>query len=648
MGLATGLTLMAIYWLGSTVGMNSSSEKFIRLVFFGLFLIGAALNWITLLWRRKTNPKPVFTFATTGIFIPSISTALLVQSASLPTSLFISLFIILAAYILLEDRELDWTVPLAIAAWILVNLLANANLFSKIIAPTYIIFSHIGWIFLVFLLGYLPWKTLVFQWSLRKKWYLLIFILLIIPASLAALNVREGMFSDQPRLSQIILVSICPICALGGIWISRRILKPLLDLRNECVEIIGENSTSKTWRKFDVETSIIFSALHHLSKKMDDTAKESETSIRALAAEHDKEKKLIAARLEQYQIISDVVRAISATQDIEAFLDNVTQLVSSKFNFYHVGIFLLNESGDYAVLRASNSEGGKRMLARQHRLPVGHLGIVGHVTGTGQPRIALDVGNDPIYFNNPDLPLTRSEMALPLQYGGTIIGAMDIQSTLPDAFSQDDILLFSILADQVAIAIMNNRLYEETANALEETQNVYRQYLRQEWSKTITDQAAGGYRYTDFGISQQPESDADPHVHEAVKSGEIVTISSPGQPSCAVVPIILRGETIGVIKLQENHEQREFTESELESVRTIADQIALALENARLFEQTVRRAERERKVLEVTSKIRSTNDPQTMLQIALQELQTALHTSRAQIILLDTQTNNNNQSSQNL
>ena len=122
------------------------------------------------------------------------------------------------------------------------------------------------------------------------------------------------------------------------------------------------------------------------------------------------------------------------------------------------------------------------MLERSHKLRIGQTGIVGNVAKTGKVRIALDTGADAIYFNNPDLPDTRSEMALPLiQANGEIIGVLDIQSKTPNAFYQEDIEILTTLADQVSIAIANARLYEDTQKALIEADMVYRQDLKIGW-----------------------------------------------------------------------------------------------------------------------------------------------------------------------
>jgi GAF domain-containing protein len=146
---------------------------------------------------------------------------------------------------------------------------------------------------------------------------------------------------------------------------------------------------------------------------------------------------------------------------------------------------MLDESGRYAVLRAANSSGGQRMLARRHRLIVGTEGIVGHAVSTNRPRIALDVGADAAYFDNPDLPNTRSEMALPLHSGNTVIGALDVQSVQESAFDEQDIQVLTALAEQVSAAIENARMFQESQVALAQAEDAYRQYVRQEWDRFL-------------------------------------------------------------------------------------------------------------------------------------------------------------------
>jgi putative methionine-R-sulfoxide reductase with GAF domain len=182
---------------------------------------------------------------------------------------------------------------------------------------------------------------------------------------------------------------------------------------------------------------------------------------------------------------SQIARAMTQIRDLNSLLPTVTRLIGENFGFYHVAIFLVDRPSGYAVLRAANSAGGQRMLARQHRLRVGSEGIVGYVAAVGEARVALDVGADAEAFNNPDLPGTRSELAVPLRAGFEIIGVLDVQSSDEAAFGKDDVTILASLGDQIATATQNARLYQESQEALTEAENTYRRYLRHGWGSFL-------------------------------------------------------------------------------------------------------------------------------------------------------------------
>lgn len=327
----------------------------------------------------------------------------------------------------------------------------------------------------------------------------------------------------------------------------------------------------------------------------------------------------IERRALQLQVAAEVSREASLFQESELLLDHTVQLISKRFNFYHAGIFLIDDGGKSAVLRAASSEGGQRMLARGHQLEVGKVGIVGYVSASGTPRIAHDVGTDAVFFNNPDLPQTRSELALPLNARGKIIGVLDVQSTKPAVFSEGDVTTLQILADQVALAIDNSRLISETNQALEELRNLYALQVGEAWRKSL------GNRKITYRYNRQSAR----HVESGVSA------SSSGDDDNATlrVPVIFRGQSLGSIILKKDREQPGWSSEEIQAINAIVAQFSLALENARLLEETQRRAERERRIGEITSKIRSSNDPQVILQTAATELRTALRVKRSQIIL---------------
>ncbi len=178
-------------------------------------------------------------------------------------------------------------------------------------------------------------------------------------------------------------------------------------------------------------------------------------------------------RTMQLQTAAEVSRAASSILDLNMLLPQVVELISVHFDYYYIGIFLVEETGQWAVLRAATGDTGRQMLEIGHRLEISDSSMVGWAIANKQARIALDVGAEAVRFKNPFLPLTRSEMALPLISRGDVIGAMTIQSAKPAAFKEEDITALQTMADQVANAIENARLFTERSVLLEklETKN---------------------------------------------------------------------------------------------------------------------------------------------------------------------------------
>jgi GAF domain-containing protein len=339
--------------------------------------------------------------------------------------------------------------------------------------------------------------------------------------------------------------------------------------------------------------------------------------------ELDQANSQIQRRAAQFEALAQVTRAITSIRDLQELLPHITTVISDHFGFYHVGIFLLDDANEFAVLSAANSEGGKQMLERRHRLRVGEQGIVGNVTLTGNPRIAMDVGVDAVFFDNPELPDTHSEMALPLKSGKLIVGALDVQSTERGAFTEEDIQMLGLLADQVSLAIENARLFDETRRALSEAESISHQLTREAWARMPVENKLLGYRYSIAGSSPL---NGPLDLAEFSKSKENQKDSSQ-----VIVPIELRGETIGTLVVQ-SPSTAALNQSQIDLIKAVAERVALSAENARLFEETTRRAERERLVSDITGKIRSVNDPQSMIQTAMEELRKALGASKVEVI----------------
>jgi GAF domain-containing protein len=322
-------------------------------------------------------------------------------------------------------------------------------------------------------------------------------------------------------------------------------------------------------------------------------------------------------RAAQLQTISRLARTIASMQELDTLLPSITRLVSEQFGFYHTGIFLLDEANEYAVLKASNSEGGIRLLHHGHRLVLDSESIVGYAASRGEPRIALDVGADSVYFNNPDLPETRSEMALPLRVVGRVIGALDVQSTETNAFSQEDIFVLYTLADQIAIAIENARLYGQAQKALRDSQATFDKYVKQEWSSFIQQSSHNGFVFDGKHVVPLDKQSKREHMKPVIQTGRLLRERSS---STIAVPIKLRGQTIGMLDARSQKGSREWTADEIALLEAAAERAALALENARLVEGAQRRASRERSIGEISARIGSVSDIDLILQAAVEEL----------------------------
>jgi GAF domain-containing protein len=328
---------------------------------------------------------------------------------------------------------------------------------------------------------------------------------------------------------------------------------------------------------------------------------------------------IMQKRADQLSTVSNISKAITSVQDIDSLLNTITSVISEKFGYYHTGIFLPDETGEYAVLKAANSEGGKRMLERNHKLQIGVQGIVGYVIFSGQPRIALDTGSDAIFFDNPDLPETRSEMAVPLSIGSKVIGALDVQSEQPDAFSEEDISILSTLANQAAIAIENARLFTETRAALEEARATYRKFVQLGWSQMANRASNFGYQLQSGSFEPILSPLDRPEITKAVREKKPVVLKIDNKNVLAV-PMELHGQIVGVLNLRPIDNDRQWSDEDLVTAQTIADRVALAMENARLLQDAQRLATKERVIGEISSKISSSISFDNIMQTAAEEL----------------------------
>jgi GAF domain-containing protein len=266
---------------------------------------------------------------------------------------------------------------------------------------------------------------------------------------------------------------------------------------------------------------------------------------------------------------------------------------------------------------------------------VGSQSLIGFVTANRKPRIALDTRADSGHFKNPLLPDTRSEIALPLVIGDTLFGALDVQSTEPNAFADEDVAVLQNMANQVAIAINNARLFQESQERLNEVSLLNRQYLGKAWETF-------GQAHPE-SVNLQLEGGLVNPAPELAKQAGPIGVTAPtlsGDGRTIAIPITLRDEIIGEFALSNPEGTTRWDQDELSLVDAVVAQVALAVENARLLEETQsalgeaqRLARRERVISEITTKITYGADVKRILQIAADELRRATGSSRAVVKL---------------
>ncbi|HZM25216.1 MAG TPA: GAF domain-containing protein [Anaerolineales bacterium] len=322
-------------------------------------------------------------------------------------------------------------------------------------------------------------------------------------------------------------------------------------------------------------------------------------------------------RVEQLQTIAEIARKAISIRNMSQLMPSLAQLISEQFGFYHVGLYLIDELNQYAILRASNSGGGTRMLHHGYRLKVGEKNIVGYVARHGQAHIASDSG-DEMFLAEADLPETKSEMVLPLKSAAQIIGVVDIRSIEVNAFSPDDINTLSILADQIAITIQNTILYEKSEHALREAEIASSQASGQAWKGYTESIQTKGYRYN--GIRPEPLRES---------------LGSSSENGTLLHPVRLRGEIIGRLELKASNASRRWTEDELAILEATAERVAIALEGARLLEDAQKRATREAFLSDVAAKLGTSFKLDSILRDTVEELGQTLKGSTVSFQLVD-------------
>lgn len=384
---------------------------------------------------------------------------------------------------------------------------------------------------------------------------------------------------------------------------------------------------------------------------------------------------------------AEVSRGASSILDVDDLINKSVNLIRDKFDFYYVGLFLVDDASGYAVLRAGTGEAGQIQLENKHSLEIGGESMIGWCIENHKARIALDVGEEAVHFKNPILPDTHSEMALPLISRDQVIGALTVQSTERGAFSDDDITLLQTMADQLANALTNAYLFENVAQARKEAESRLKetealQQLSQNLAGTLAvDEILAiffeactqeiGFEYVQFSLVDKeqnrvkaiggvglPDSQIKLSNHslssndimaDIIRTGKTEMISgwddrfdketfeAEGHANWVRIftPITLRQENIGLVEAGFNkHIHIKIQDTQIRLLQAFITQTALALDNAQRYEASQKAARREALIKEITTKVRASTDLDDILKTTVQEVGHAISNKRTYIQLV--------------
>ena len=406
---------------------------------------------------------------------------------------------------------------------------------------------------------------------------------------------------------------IAILLAIVAVFLTARtISSPITTLAGTAGQLSdGDLSTRSSLQRSD-EIGQLSNSFNGMADRLQDLVADLEQKI----ADRTRDIQRQAIRL---RVASEISRDSATATELSELLNRSATLIRERFGYYHSGIFLLDENREYAVLSAASSEAGRLMLETKFKLRIGE-GMVGFVAQTGESRLALDTDEDAIHFKNPMLPATRSELGLPLKVFNRVIGVLDVQSDLHDAFTEDDIATLQIMADQLAVAIERTRVYQDFQESLRELKRGYQGYTEESWNNLARTRGfVAGYTYE--GVAVRPLNSMPGEAIDVYKSGSPqMTTDSTGRLKFTTlsIPVKIRGETIGMIRL--NVKGETVPDDTVAMVEEITSRLGVALETSRLVYESRQLATRERTIAEASARIGSSVNFEDILKTAVEEL----------------------------
>jgi GAF domain-containing protein/HAMP domain-containing protein len=451
--------------------------------------------------------------------------------------------------------------------------------------------------------------------------------------------------TKQTQATLFLTLAIIGITTGIAMFISHQLAGPIVRLTGTAQNIASGDLSARARVETNDEVGVLASTFNAMTGQLRETI--------------DTLEERVAERTRELQTVVNVSHRLASILDISDLLRQVVNTTKETFDYYHVHIYLLDELGQTLSLAEGYGEAGAALKQQGHDIPLAAFkSLVARAAREGQIIRVENVREAPDWLPNPLLPETQAEMAVPIQLGHEVVGVLDVQSAQVGGLTQEDEVTLQILANQIAVAVRNARLFSQTQDALYQAQKLQRLYTGQAWEKLAASRATTSYEFhqptlTPLGDTPPPEAVAALEQEQTVEfrlpkinlefkkkpAGGPVGPQDPAEVTqtksvaALATPLKLREEIVGVLGVHADNLDRQWTNDEIALIEAVSEQMSLAIENARLFEETGRRAGRERIIAQVTRQVWASGELERVMKTAIEQLGTTLEASKVVIRL---------------
>jgi PAS domain S-box-containing protein len=377
--------------------------------------------------------------------------------------------------------------------------------------------------------------------------------------------------TQQAQAAGIGMAVIATLAALlVGLTLARRISEPISSLTETALRVASGELELQAEIRSKNEVGVLASAFNAMTGQLRDLIGSLEERIEARTRD-------LATTIEVGQLATSIFGE-------EELLPQIVEFIRERFNLYYTQIYLLDEGGRHAIMRAGSGDVGRQLAEIGHHLDMSATSIVTSAVRDQRSVLVANTLESDIHLPNPLLPDTRSELAIPLETHGEIIGVLDMQATRAGTFNPENQPVFEAMASQLAATLRGARAFEEAQAAIERAEAINRRLTGEAW-QTYLGRVAEGER-----VAYHYDLEAPKPVDGGVSLSELAIQQDAGE-TYLQRPIALRGQQIGTILVGEDQE-REWTDEEVALIDDVAGRVAQATDQYRAFDELAEREQR--------------------------------------------------------